>query len=61
MEKLLTLKDVCRILVVEPGTVYGWIHRKKIPVLRLSNRMVRFKMADIEKWLADKSQKEEQK
>ena len=59
MEKLLTLRDVCKILIVQPGTVYGWIHKKKIPIVKLSNRMVRFKATDIEKWLEDKSQKEE--
>ncbi len=59
MDKLLTVKDVCKIFNIERATLYSWISKKRIPVVKISGRMVRFKMSEIERWLSQKSQNEE--
>lgn len=50
MEKLLTIKDLSELLQVSPKTIYQWTHTGFIPHYKLP-KGVRFRMADIEKWL----------
>lgn len=59
MDKLLTVNDVCKIFNIEKTTLYAWIAKKRIPVIKISGRMVRFKMSEIERWLSEKSHNEE--
>ena len=53
-KKLLTIQDVARITGLSVGTLYHWVSQKRIPVVRLSSRCVRFRYTDIEQWLAEK-------
>jgi excisionase family DNA binding protein len=49
--EMLSYRDAARMLGVPVSTVYGWAHRRQIPHLRLSSRMVRFRRDELEKWL----------
>lgn len=55
-EALMTVEEVACMLCVSKWTVYTWINKKKIPVLRISRRFVRFRRGDIEAWLESKKQ-----
>ena len=49
-DELLTIKDVCQILKIKEGTLYNWIHFKKIPIVKMG-RSVRFKRSAIDSFL----------
>ena len=50
-ERLLTAFDVCRWLRVTPLTVYRWHTSKKLKVVKLGGRSLRFRREDIEKFI----------
>jgi excisionase family DNA binding protein len=37
------------------GTLYALVHRKQIPHIRLSSKMVRFKRAALEAWMQERA------
>jgi excisionase family DNA binding protein len=47
----LNYTQAARFLGVPIGTVYGWVHRKTIPHLRLGDRLVRFDREALTQWL----------
>ena len=50
MNKLLKIDDVAARLNVAVPTIYGWVHRHRIPFVKLcGNRVLRFREADIDK------------
>lgn len=53
-EKLLKVEDVADLLGVTTQTVYMYIHQNTIPYLRVSEKTIRFRKEDIEKWLEEK-------
>ena len=56
MEKLLTVEDVAEILAVDKISVYGMVFKKRIPCLKISGRLLRFKESEIAEWLQNKAQ-----
>jgi excisionase family DNA binding protein len=56
MEKLLTVKDLAQLLDVAPGSIYHWISQHRLPVVRFSNRCVRFRESDVKKLLDELTQ-----
>jgi excisionase family DNA binding protein len=54
MERLLTIKDVCKLLQVSQSLVYKWIHFGFIPHIKLG-ALVRFRESDLVKWVAARS------
>lgn len=52
--KLLSIEQVSEITGISVGTLYHWVSEKRIPVVRLSARCVRFRLSDIESWVAQK-------
>ncbi len=56
MERLLDIEELCRILGVKKATIYAWIYQRKIPHIKLSSRLVRFRESEILDWLAARSQ-----
>jgi excisionase family DNA binding protein len=55
MERLFTIDDVCEITGLRPSTIYAMISQKKIPVVKISGRCVRFREKDIERWIEEKT------
>jgi excisionase family DNA binding protein len=56
MESLLTVNEVAKAIGMTPFGVYGLVHKKQIPAVKISRRCLRFRPQDIEKWLQEKSQ-----
>jgi len=54
-DKLLTLQELCNLLHLKPATIYSLIYHKKIPVVKLSSRCLRFRLSDIQAWIAAKT------
>lgn len=55
MEQLLTVEEVARMLGLAVRTVYGLVHYRRIPAVRISRRCVRFDPAAIAAWVKEKS------
>lgn len=55
MEKLLNIDELAEILGVAKTTIYSWTSRNKIPHIKLSKRLLKFREKDIMDWLAAKS------
>lgn len=51
---LMNYQDTAAMLGVKLGTLYAWVHEKKIPHVRLGGRLVRFDRGEIEEWLDDR-------
>ena len=51
MEKLLKVDELSMITNLKKSTIYAMINQKRIPVVKLSGRCVRFRLSEIEKWL----------
>lgn len=48
--RLLTVPEVAELTGLAVGTVYHLIGEKRIPVVHISRRCVRFRLADLEAW-----------
>lgn len=51
----LTYAEASELIGVKIGTLYAWVSRRMIPFVRLSPRVVRFRRADIDAWLQERS------
>jgi excisionase family DNA binding protein len=52
---LLGYAEASQLLGIKLGTLYSMVHERRIPFYRLSGRMVRFRRADLERWLAERA------
>lgn len=50
---LLTVREVAELTGFAEGTLRHWVSSKKIPIVRFSSRCVRFRLTDIERWIAE--------
>jgi excisionase family DNA binding protein len=55
MDNLLTKKDVAIILEVSVKAIDKWVYAGKIPYVKISRKCVRFKQADVEQFLANRT------
>jgi len=51
VKKLLTVKQVAKLLNVTERTVYNWVEEKGLPCILVKNSARRFKPEDIEAWV----------
>jgi len=51
---LMDVRQVAELLGLVPGSVYHLISEKRLPVVRLSSRCVRFRRCDIDRWIAER-------
>ncbi len=51
MEKTLTYPQAAELLAIPLGTLYAWVHHRRVPHIRLSARMVRFDRDELVAWL----------
>ena len=51
---LLTIKQVASITGLAVGTLYHFVSQRRIPIVRISARCVRFRRSDIDAWLAER-------
>ncbi|HET6516383.1 MAG TPA: helix-turn-helix domain-containing protein [Thermodesulfovibrionales bacterium] len=50
--------DICEVsemLGVTKATIYSWTSQKKIPHVKLSRRLLKFREREIKDWIAEKS------
>jgi excisionase family DNA binding protein len=50
-DKLLTIKEVSELTGLAVGTLYHFVSQKRIPVVRLSKRCIRFRKSDLSDWI----------
>ena len=55
MEKLLTIEELSEILGVKKATLYSWTSKKRIPYIKLSEGILRFRESEIQEWILKKS------
>ncbi len=49
--RLLTIQEVARLTGLSVGTLYHFVSQKRIPVVRLSKRCIRFRQSDLSDWI----------
>jgi excisionase family DNA binding protein len=50
-ERLLTINEVAELTGLAVGTLYHFVSQKRIPVVRLSKRCIRFRQSDLSSWI----------
>ena len=49
---LLNVNEAAELLGVGVGTLYHWVSEGRVPHVKLSARCLRFRRADLEKWIS---------
>jgi len=49
-DRLLTIDEVAELTGLAVGTLYHFVSQKRIPVVRLSKRCIRFRQSDLSDW-----------
>jgi len=52
-DRLLDVREAAALLGLKPATLYQWAYERRIPVVKLFGRALRFKLSTIEKLIAD--------
>ncbi len=52
-DRLLTIKEVSELTGLKIGTLYHFVSEKRIPVVRLSKRCIRFRVSSLERWFEE--------
>ena len=52
-DRLLDVREASAILGLKPATLYQWAYERRIPVVKLFGRALRFKTSTIMKLIAD--------
>ena len=55
MEKLLNIDELAEILGVTKATIYSWTSHNKIPHIKLSKRLLKFREKEIMDWISKKT------
>ena len=58
-DQLWTVQEAARFLQLSPGGLYHLVSQKRVPVIHISSRCVRFRRGDLEKWISSLSQSAE--
>lgn len=53
---LLNVQEASRLIGVAETTLYHWVSEGRIPVVKLSRRCIRFRVSDLETWIASMSE-----
>lgn len=56
-EQLATAATVAQLFGVTPATVRRWVRERRVPCIRVSRRVLRFNLADIEKTVAQRAKR----
>jgi excisionase family DNA binding protein len=55
-DRLLRIEEVAELTGLAVGTVYHLVSQKRIPVVRISSRCIRFRLSSLESWFAELTQ-----
>ena len=50
-DRLLTIREVSEMTQLSIGCLYHLVSESRIPVVRLSRRCIRFRLADLQRWI----------
>lgn len=50
-ERLLNINEVAMLTGLSAGTLYHFVSQKRIPVVRISQRCIRFRRSDLLSWI----------
>jgi excisionase family DNA binding protein len=56
-DRLLTIQEVADFTGLAVGTLYHLVSQRRIPVVRLSKRCIRFRNSDLSDWIETLAQK----
>lgn len=48
-DRLLDVREAAEMLGLKPSTLYQWAYERRIPVVKLFGRALRFRMSDLQK------------
>ena len=57
-EELMTPEQVCEMLKISKSTLYKKVSKRKIPHIKISNKILRFSKVEIERWLRARAVKD---
>jgi excisionase family DNA binding protein len=52
-DRLLDVREAAAMLGLKPATLYQWAYERRVPVVKLFGRALRFKLSTIQKLIAD--------
>ncbi len=52
-DRLLTIKEVSELTGLAVGTLYHLVSEKRVEVVRISSRCIRFRLSSLERWFDD--------
>jgi excisionase family DNA binding protein len=52
-DRLLTIKEVAELTGLAVGSLYHLVSQKRVPVVRISSRCIRFRLSSLERWFVD--------
>jgi excisionase family DNA binding protein len=52
-DRLLDAREAAAMLGVSPKTIYQWAYERRIPVVKLFGKALRFRLSTIERLIAD--------
>ncbi len=52
-DRLLDVKEAAAMLGLKPCTLYQWAYERRVPVVKLFGRSLRFRLSTIQKLIAD--------
>lgn len=52
-DRLLDVKEAATMLGLKPSTLYQWAYERRIPVIKLLGRALRFRLSAIKKLIAE--------
>jgi excisionase family DNA binding protein len=52
-DRLLDVREAAALLAVKPTTLYQWAYQRRIPVVKLMGRALRFRESDIRALIAN--------
>jgi excisionase family DNA binding protein len=50
-DHLLNVAEAARLLNLAPGTIYHMVHSKRLPVVKVSSRCIRFRKSELLRWI----------
>jgi excisionase family DNA binding protein len=54
-DRLWTVVEAANFLGIVPGTLYRMVSEHRVPVIKLSARCIRFRRAELEQWIAERT------
>jgi len=51
MDELLTAEQVAEALQIKKSTIYSLVCRRRIPYVKLTGRILRFRLSELQKWI----------